>query len=325
MAFSTKVKVTDILPIGNPRDYKVHFAIRNPDGVQPLDAMARSFVEWRRWQEFRPGVTAMNPEGLNPFNRKFILALARIYEGAGQGGPEGDDIWLFGGIFRVVERSRRRYGVTLTEQGDRLVRRLKIRYPLQGRAVRRNLETVLDGFEIAGILSDPFATSVELPTNVAKEIAHALEHADAFAVKRWDEYEGKIPTDPGIYMFSEGNKRLYVGSGTGAGGVRGRLHHQIYPIRIGRYTPENGGWTMENQPPQRVRDARNLLFHVLDDNPRPAPDPPWWNRQDIEALNQGFRRIHGMRVRWAKAPDRDVALRAEHCAIGLLEPRYVAK
>ncbi|MDE2879648.1 hypothetical protein [Candidatus Palauibacter soopunensis] len=148
-------RLTDILPIQNPRDYKAHFATRNGAGDEPLDAMARG--EWRGWQEYKPGVTKEKPEGVDAFNRKFVFSLARVYEGAGAGDPEGNDIWLFGGVFRVVERHAGRYGVTLTEQGEGLVCRLKIRFDLTGRNRRRKLETVLDEFEIADILPDPLA------------------------------------------------------------------------------------------------------------------------------------------------------------------------
>ncbi len=132
-------------------------------------------------------------------------------------------------------------------------------------------------------------------------------------------------------MFSEGDRRLYVGSGTGSDGIRGRLHGQVYPARIGKYTPRDGGWTVENPPPRRVRDARNLLFHVLMEDfgyaPKPARECPWWpDKEDIEALNEAFKRIHeGMAVQCVKAPNKDQATRAEHCAICLLQPEYVAK
>ncbi|MDE2879647.1 hypothetical protein [Candidatus Palauibacter soopunensis] len=154
--------------------------------------------------------------------------------------------------------------------------------------------------------------------NVAKEIAEALKDAEEYPVRDWDAL--KIAKEPGIYMFCEGGRQLYVGSATGQAGIEGRLRRQVRPKGIEDYS-----WTPENPPPKGVRDARNLLFHVLVDDYGRAPKPPWENAEDITALNNAFKRIHGMAVRWVKCPDKDTAIRAEHCAICLLQPEYVAK
>jgi len=165
----------------------------------------------------------------------------------------------------------------------------------------------------------------------AKKMANALNDAEEYPVRDWDAL--KIPKKHGIYMFSEGGRRLSIGSATGSSGIRGRLHTQVYPTRI---HPKEGPWTVENPPPKSVRDARNLLFHVLvEDNnghaPKPARESPWWpKKEDIGTLNKAFERIHKMTVRWVAAPQdnpdpKNTAIRAEHCAICLLQPKYVAK
>jgi len=141
--------------------------------------------------------------------------------------------------------------------------------------------------------------------NDAKKMANALNDAEEYPVRDWSEHE--IPREPGIYMFSEGGRRLYVGSATGLYGIEGRLRHHVRPKGIDDYS-----WTLENPPPERVRDARNLLFHVLVEDYGHAPMPPWDKAEDITALNSGFERIHGMTVRWVECPNKDTAIRAEH-------------
>ena len=149
-------------------------------------------------------------------------------------------------------------------------------------------------------------------------MADALNDAEEYAVRDWSKHQ--FPKKPGIYLFSEGSRRLYVGSATGSAGIEGRLRHHVRPKGIEDYS-----WTPQSPPPHRVRDARNLLFHVLEEDYGHAPKPPWENAEDIAVLNEAFKRIHGMTVRWVECPDKDTAIRAEHCAICLLQPKYVVK
>ncbi len=173
---------------------------------------------------------------------------------------------------------------------------------------------------------------------MAKDLASAKAHR----VEEWETYRDDVPTQPGLYMFSERGRRVYIGSAASKAGIKGRLIHQAYVPRIGK--PR---WTMNDQPPRRVRDARNLLARVLlEDFCRPfdpsgsgnPPNPwkiapresrPWWtNEAHIEALNKAFKRIHAMTVQWVKCPqdltekelDRAAIHAAESCAQCLLQP-----
>lgn len=64
------IKLTDIWPVENPHDYKVHFASWNGH-TKPLDVLVRDPDEWRQWQEYRPKT--------DQFNLEFIFSLARVY------------------------------------------------------------------------------------------------------------------------------------------------------------------------------------------------------------------------------------------------------
>ena len=157
--------------------------------------------------------------------------------------------------------------------------------------------------------------------NAAKDKAKALRYATAFAVKDWPKKRGEIPRQRGVYMFTgpEGCP-IYVGSASGTDGIRGRLRHQVCPSRIG--TP----WTLYDPHAKKVLKGRNLLGNVfteLNDGRLTEINPA--NKQQVDYLNQALERIHEMTVQWVKCPDRKTAIRAEHCAICLYQPKYVEK
>jgi hypothetical protein len=73
------------------------------------------------WQEHRPG--------RDQFNRPFIFSLIRFYH--------EPDIWLFGGVFRVLQRHADGYEVELTDEGAGFLGRLKLRSSYRKMAARK--------------------------------------------------------------------------------------------------------------------------------------------------------------------------------------------
>lgn len=109
----------DIWKIKNVKDYKVHFARYNGT-TQPLDDWVRDPQIWHSWQEYRPQTAG--------FNRRFIFSLMQFYHETG--------IWLFGGVFEVLEDQGNQYVVELTEQGQNFIGRLKLHSSYRARARR---------------------------------------------------------------------------------------------------------------------------------------------------------------------------------------------
>ena len=135
------ILLSDIWPIENPQDYKVHFARWN--GVsEPLEVWLSDRRRWRGWQEYRPGRR-------NEFNRPYIFSLMQFYH-------EGD-AWLFGGAFMVLERHPDRYRVKLDGRGKELIGRLNLRSPYRSRRARVNLENHFEDFEVQEILGEPWS------------------------------------------------------------------------------------------------------------------------------------------------------------------------
>ena len=175
--------------------------------------------------------------------------------------------------------------------------------------------------------------------NDAKERANALGNAAAIRVRDLPTNGRRIHVQPslprvrlGIYMFSDpGGHPLYVGVAETS--VRDRIAHQVYRSRIGK------SWTLLDPPPERVLAGRNLLGNVLKDRygklftePNPNTGRSRLKKRIdrssepvVHALKSAVERIHNMKVQWAECPDRDTAIRAEHCAICQYEPKYVEK
>ncbi|MCY4386956.1 MAG: hypothetical protein OXC18_07590 [Desulfurellaceae bacterium] len=141
----------DLLPIADPTAYKLHFARHN--GIEePVDVLLRSceklragepWTDWHNWQAYRPHN--------NEFNRDYVFTLARY---------ERPDLWLFGGIFRIVARCPRKYVVELTEEGKELIGRLILHYAHRQRQPRVKFEKHYRDCEVQEILREPSAGRV---------------------------------------------------------------------------------------------------------------------------------------------------------------------
>jgi len=138
------IKLSDLIKIDQPKDYKAHFAISNKagEGVEPLDEFAESIDLWKKWQEWHPKK--------NSFNRKFIFSLMRYY-------PKSPDYWLFGGIWEVLEnRNKKKYKVKLCDFGKEYIGRLLLKYTIT-RATRINLEKPYKELIVSQILNETYS------------------------------------------------------------------------------------------------------------------------------------------------------------------------
>ena len=134
----SRILLPHIWPIGHPDDYKAHFAIYNGE-KQPLNVWVQNPANWRGWQEFR------GEKEDERFGRPYIFSLMDFY-------PE-KDVWLFGGVFRVLERHSRGRKVELAKEGARFAGRLKLRSDYRERPKRGlNFENHYDTLEVVEIL-----------------------------------------------------------------------------------------------------------------------------------------------------------------------------
>lgn len=241
------VKLKDIWPIENVGDYKVHFGRYNGHN-EPLDEWLVDRYNWVYWQEYFPG--------RNEFSRDFIFSLMNFYS--------EKDVWLFGGIFRVLARHEDRYKVELTDHGEAFIGRLKIRSSFRGRSTRVNFENHYDDFEVSEILRDPYSgrtfpgyESIDLPFT---ELSTLVQNDRP-------DWKSALENVKGVYLITDTSTgKRYVGSAYGDQGIWSRWE---------AYVRSGHGWNKELQ--ELVGDKldyaqENFKFTLLEYRPAPTPD-----------------------------------------------------
>ena len=197
------IMLKEVFPIKNLSDYKVHFAKWNRKN-QPLDVFTKDRREWQSWQESRPARDA--------FNRPLIFALASFYHEPAT--------WLFGGIFKVLNRYEDRYEVELTNVGAGFVGRLKLRSPYNYRAVRVNMESQYDAFEVVEILAEPYTGR---PFPGYEDIDISFEEIETLVRNLRPDWKAALESIKGVYLLTDTNTgKRYVGSACGELGIWSR-------------------------------------------------------------------------------------------------------
>lgn len=209
------IKVEDILKLSNRdlREYKLHLACYNGK-VHPLNVYLQDWDEWVGWNKWR-GTGAKDD-----FNRKYIFSLIQFYH--------EPDKWLFGGIFRVVNRFKDwtdtevGYEVELVDLHRELIGRLVIdfhRYQgMRGRAYL--LENYYKKFVVSEILKNPY-DGITFPgyENINIDFSE-LETVFKYQKSDW---KGALENVKGVYVIvDKSNGKKYVGSAYGDFGVWSR-------------------------------------------------------------------------------------------------------
>jgi hypothetical protein len=197
------ILLNDVWQIDSPKDFKLHFARWNGES-QPLEVWARDKNSWQRWQEYRPAQ--------NAFNRPFIFALAQFYH--------EPDIWLFGGIYRVIHSHHDRYEVELTENGEAFNGRLKLRSSYRERATRVNFENHYSNLEVQEILPEPYSGRRFVGF---EDINLSFEELESIVHNNRLDWKAALSNVKGIYLISDVNTgRRYIGSAYGDQGIWSR-------------------------------------------------------------------------------------------------------
>ncbi len=246
------LKLSEIFPISNLSDYKVHFAKWNQKN-QPLDVFTKDRKEWQGWQEYRPT--------RDDFNRPLIFSLASFYHEPGT--------WLFGGIFRVLNRFEDHYEVELTDIGASFIGRLKLWSPYNSRAVRVNMEGQYENFEVVELLRESYAGR---PFPGYEDIDISFEEIETLVRNCRPDWKAALESVKGIYLITDTKTgKRYVGSACGESGVWSRWCSYVETGHGGNvelralladadieYCRANFRFALLEQRPVRVDDA--LIF-----------------------------------------------------------------
>ena len=200
------IQLSDIIRIDEPNRYKLHLACRNRDWINPLDLFVSDPDEWLGWNRWR-GYK-------NDWTREFVFSLMEFYLKS--------DSWLFGGIFRVVERHEDHYELEELEEYKRFVGRVILsfhRYKgMRGRAYY--LENYIDSFSVAEVLPTVYSGERFPGLERIRHDFHILE--PIFRSER-DDWKAPLSSVKGIYVISDKrNGKLYVGSAYGEMGIWSR-------------------------------------------------------------------------------------------------------
>jgi hypothetical protein len=200
------IPLTSLLPEGfDPKQYKIHFAVWNQI-EHPVDVLATNQEEWQGWNSWR----SVN----NDFNREFIFSVAQDKHDA--------TLWLFGGIWEVLERGHeqqsRSYTVALREDlMGPFIRRLWLRHKRSGRNIRQRMESVLPATMVSSILEAPF-TGDPFPGH--DRINHSLADLQAVVSQARADWRIALESMKGVYVIHDKETgQRYVGSAYGDTGV----------------------------------------------------------------------------------------------------------
>ncbi len=201
-----KIKINDLLRIEDPRQYKLHLACGNEDGLNPLDVYVADRTEWIAWNEWKGDK--------NDWTRDFVFSLMEFY-------PTKDS-WLFGGAFKVVERSSDHYRLEELPQFKKFEGRLLVsfhRYQgMRGRAYY--LETYLDQFEVSEIIPQPYSGEAFCGY---EDINHNFNVLEAIFENERTDWKAALSSAKGVYLISDkSNGKQYVGSAYGESGIWSR-------------------------------------------------------------------------------------------------------
>jgi hypothetical protein len=198
----TLIKLTDLITI-NPNKYKLHLAVTSKEGTNPVDVFIRDKNEWKGWQTYRGSK--------NEWTREYIFSLIKFH-----------NVWLFGGVFKILKRHKTHYEVELTSEYGSLIGRLLISgIPTRrGQGRSYNLETYFEKFEINQIFQNIYEGQ-DFPGYENINISYKnLEHIIRINKMDW---KSALQNLKGIYLITDlkTNKR-YVGSAYGVDGIWSR-------------------------------------------------------------------------------------------------------
>jgi len=199
------IKLSAFIPIDNLSDYKLHLACWNGD-EQPLDVFVRSRDDWKGWNSWRGN--------RDDFTRQYILSFINFYH--------EENLWLFGGVFEVLERNKERNKVRLLEQHQELIGRLLVSFdrPQGWRGRAFNLENAYHNLIVSELLKDTYSGETFCGY---ENINHDFHRLEMIFKNNKQDWRAALENIKGIYVITDKNNgKKYVGSAYGDSGIWSR-------------------------------------------------------------------------------------------------------
>lgn len=200
------IHLKDLISLSDPAQFKLHLACRNEDGVEPLDEYVTAYENWVGWNKWKGNK--------NDWTREYIFSLISFY-------PK-QDAWLFGGVFKVIDKSGPTYKLQEQDEYQKYVGRLILHFHraqgMRGRAYY--LETYLDNFKVIEIL--PSAYTGEAFPGYAR-VEHDFHVLEAIFKNQRNDWKTALSSVNGIYAICDrSNGKTYIGSASGTESIWGR-------------------------------------------------------------------------------------------------------
>ena len=213
------LKLNDLLKIDVKElsKYKLHLAKSNSED-QPLDVFAKDRNEWVSWNTYR--------KERDDFNREYIFSLIQDYHYG--------DRYIFGGVFRVLERyadwkerNNTGYRIEEVEEFSPYVGRLEIGFSaIKSRGRAFCFERWVDDMVVLQI-RDKSYQCIDFPgyDNVCVDFA-MLEHIVKNQAQSW---KVALENVKGVYVIADkSNGKKYVGSAYGEAGIWSRWSTYVH-------------------------------------------------------------------------------------------------
>ncbi len=202
-----EIPITQIIKIDEPHKFKLHAARWN-GSEQPLDIYVKDKKEWYHWNTWR--------NNKDEFSRQYIFSLIDFY-------PE-TDMWLFGGIYEVINRDdipySHSYKIKEITEYSACVGRLKVKLekPSRGRAFY--LEHHFNKMKVAEILKQPYS-GAHFPGY--ENINHDFNILVPIFKNEKPDWKSALENVKGVYVIMDkSNGKKYVGSAYGDSGIWSR-------------------------------------------------------------------------------------------------------
>jgi hypothetical protein len=203
-----EIHVADILQLEETDRYKLHAANFNGD-VNPLDEFLKDENIWKNWNQYRPSK--------NEFNRDYIFSMMEFY-------PK-PNTWLFGGVFKVIERKEDSYIVEELDKYKKFTGRLLLNFEYKDRARRLRLENYIDYITVNQIFEYRYTGEVFPGYD---NINHDFIVLEGIFKLNKSDWKTALENVKGVYLLTDKETgKSYVGSAYGDAGIWARWSNYI--------------------------------------------------------------------------------------------------
>ena len=241
-----KILFSELFPIENPKEYKVHFAQYNGH-EQPLDAFVRG---WEYWLDLH---TKREKGDRNDFNLPRIISFIHFYPKS----KPNTKFWLFGGIFDVLNRHEESYEIKMNDLHSPCIGRLLIEYPGAGRGRAFRFTEDYDHLVVSQILESCYSGEA-FPGY--ENIDHDFGYIEAIVRQGGHDWLAALENVKGVYLITDKKSgKRYVGSAYGESGIWSRWCSYIETGHGG-----NDGLTQLIKKHGKDYALKNFKFAVLE-------------------------------------------------------------